>query len=71
MKRISVDSSAILEVGYDEETYMLEVQFTGGAVYRYEQVPTTFYRLLLRAESKGKFVNEYIANNNFPYRRIR
>lgn len=39
MKSISVDSSSIARIGYDEKTETLEVTFITGLKYRYYRVP--------------------------------
>jgi len=60
MQRQRVDSSGVISVGYDEWTKTLEIEYAGGAVYDYAQVPEVLYRDLLDAPSKGQFVNLYI-----------
>ena len=60
MKRTPVDSSAVDRVGYDATRHILEIEFKGGHVYQYLRVPPSTYAALLKAESKGTFVNEQI-----------
>ena len=55
-----VSSSMINQIGYDKSTGSLRVEFVGGAVYRYLDVPHSVYQDLLVAESKGKFLNRNI-----------
>jgi hypothetical protein len=57
MHRLSVESSAIDSVGYDAGSRTLEVEYVGGGVYRYFGVPLRAYELLLRADSRGAYVN--------------
>ena len=57
MQRQRVQSESIISVGYDRSTRAVEVEFTGGAVYRYAPVPAYVYRGLLDAPSKGAYVN--------------
>jgi KTSC domain-containing protein len=66
MRRKSVDSSAISSVGYDERSSMLEVEFEGGAVYDYFDVPPKVYKDLLKAPSKGRFVSRRI-RDRYPF----
>lgn len=54
MDRQPVTSSMISSVGYDAESKILEVEFKGGAVYRYDGVSPETYRALMDAESIGK-----------------
>jgi hypothetical protein len=70
VERTHVVSSAIRSVGYDEATMMLDIEFADGDVYRYQDVPPAFYRLLLRSASKGSFVNTYIASGDFRFTRL-
>ena len=60
MQRQAVVSESVVSVGYDEAVHELEIEFRGGRVYRYVEVPTAAYRLLLRAPSIGKYVNAVI-----------
>ena len=58
MELIPVKSSAILKVGYAESNLFIE--FVGGEWYKYADVPITVFEQLLRAPSKGTFVNQRI-----------
>jgi len=69
MERVSVQSSNLESVGYDEETKILEIEFKGGSVYRYYNVPKDIYDELLEAESKGKYFWRNI-RNEFNYKKV-
>lgn len=58
--RHSVESSSIASIGYLEEAATLEIEFRGGAVYRYFGVPPSVYRGLDAADSLGRYFNEWI-----------
>ena len=60
MKRISVNSSNILEVGYDTLASTLEIVFTDGRVYQYFDVPERVHSDLLQAPSAGQYFNSEI-----------
>jgi len=60
MKRIPVDSSNLVSVGYEPSTRTLEIEFKGGAVYQYPNIDPKLYKGLISAESKGKFFNFFI-----------
>lgn len=60
MKRIAVKSSSVISVGYDETRKILEVEFHGGAVYQYSNVPRADYDRLLDGRSIGRYINECI-----------
>lgn len=67
--RAFVDSSCIASIGYCMKTETLEIEFRSGIVYRYHRVPNDSYRALLRAESKGSFLNRFI-KNRYPFKRM-
>ena len=65
-----VDSSSIAAVGYDPTTHRLYLRFVGsGNAYLYRDVPPPMFDELMRAESKGGFVNAMI-KGSYDYRRL-
>ena len=60
MLRARVQSSTITSVGYDEEQQIMEIVFSDGRVYHYLEVPPERVLSLLRAESKGRYLNREI-----------
>lgn len=62
MEREFVQSTAIISVGYEPSTEILEVEISGGAVYQYANVPAAIHQQLMESDSKGKFFNAYIRN---------
>jgi hypothetical protein len=69
MKRVTVSSSNISEIGYDEMTRTLEIVFRSGAVYQYFDVPPHIYSDLLQAASIGQYVNSNI-KGYYRYARV-
>jgi len=69
IERTPVRSSALRSVGYDREQRVLEIEFTGGAVYRYFDVPAEVHRGLMAAESHGRYFNEHVRNKSYRYER--
>lgn len=67
MTLVTVDSTVIHAVGYDEETRRLEVVFNSGQVYCYIDVPREVYERLLTADSKGSYLQAYVIDV-YPYR---
>ena len=57
MNLVSVDSSMVHAIGYDPDAKELEVIFTSGKIYRYQSVPPDVYDKLLKADSKGQYMN--------------
>jgi hypothetical protein len=47
-------------VGYDRDTRTLEVVFNDGGIYLYQDVPRGVYHGLLRAPSKGQFMQREV-----------
>ncbi|POA88920.1 KTSC domain-containing protein [Pseudomonas protegens] len=62
MERVSVSSSNIAAVGYDEFSQTLEVEFLNGAVYEYYDVPEYVYQELISASSVGGYFAQRIKN---------
>jgi hypothetical protein len=60
VERTPVESSNIQSVGYSEETQTLEVEFKGGNVYQYFDVPTSVHLSLMQADSLGVFFSSAI-----------
>ena len=56
----AVNSKGIRWIRYDEHTRTLDVAYTSSGEYRYFDVGPEVYAWLMKAESKGKFVNRLI-----------
>lgn len=63
MKRTPVTSSNLLSIGYDAETNTLEVEFKGGTIYQYFDVPEDEYESLMNAPSHGVYFSANIRDN--------
>ncbi|NJL39484.1 MAG: KTSC domain-containing protein [Leptolyngbyaceae cyanobacterium SM1_4_3] len=63
MEMQSVDSSAILEIGYDESTQQMKIKFKQGKAYDFCQVPKHIFQELLESKSKGTYYNNHIRDN--------
>lgn len=64
IERISVDSSMVSAVGYDESEKILYVEFVNtGHIYAYSDVPKKEFQDILKASSIGS----YIRNNIFDF----
>ncbi len=70
MKRVVVSSSSLRALGYDPEQQMLEVEFSSGALYRYEAVPPEAVQALLEADSLGRHFNQVFKPQHYRYQRI-
>jgi RNA polymerase sigma factor (TIGR02999 family) len=58
VKLVTVKSSMIQAVGYDQKTRLLEVVFNSGQTFRYDDVPPSEYKGLMEAESKGRYMRD-------------
>lgn len=52
-----VESSNVVAIGYDDNT--LYVKYSSG-MYKYDNVPKEVAEKLFNADSKGRFMNDYI-----------
>ena len=69
MNRRVVSSSNVASVGYDATTQTLEVEFLNGSVYQYYDVPEHMFESMMRAPSKGVFLNANI-KDRYAYSRV-
>jgi len=70
MNRTPVSSSNLKSVGYDQTSNTLEIEFHGGRVYQYYNVPKRIYQGLMAASSHGKYHHRRI-KDSYRYSRIR
>lgn len=70
LKRVELKSSSLRKVGYDAERQVLEVEFSGGGRYRYQQVPGELVAALAAADSPGGFFNQVFKAWDFPYQHL-
>lgn len=66
---ISVSSSNVNAVGYDQQTNTLFVQFNDMSIYKYFDVPQSMYKSLLNASSVGKYLAQNI-KGSYSYIKI-
>ncbi|MCF8065018.1 MAG: KTSC domain-containing protein [Desulfarculaceae bacterium] len=66
MDRSAVSSSALVSVGYEPSTMTLEIEFTGGSIYQYFDVPEVVYRELIGSDSLGQYFHSNI-KDHFRY----
>ena len=60
MDRQRVSSSNLHSVGYEPTTHTLQVQFIGGRIYDYFDVPESVHQFLMSAISKGSYFDNNI-----------
>jgi len=69
MNRTTVGSPGIAQVGYEEGSEILEIEFVSGKVYDFYNVPLKLYEQLLKSTTKELFYEANILVR-FPYKRI-
>lgn len=69
MNWIPVTSTNFSRIRYDENTNTLEIEFHGGRVYQYFDVPLPVFEGLKTADSHGKFFNGQI-KGHYRYARV-
>lgn len=69
INRVKVKSSNINSIGYDTILKFLQVEFRDGSIYEYFEVPEMLFNELMKAESKGKFANQFIFSK-YRYSRV-
>ncbi len=69
MERNAVSSSNIKSIGYDEKSKVLEIEFHGGKVYQYSEVPKQEYMGLMSASSHGSYFHANI-KDKYSYTKI-
>jgi hypothetical protein len=57
---VTVASSAIAQVAYDQRKRILQIAFRDGVLCQYTGVPPQTYEELLQADSKGGYFNQHI-----------
>jgi len=68
---VSVKSSQISMVGYDELTKTMRVAFVRGAMYEYHPVEKSVYDALITSDSVGADFNKLVkTNSSISYRKI-
>ena len=70
MERKRVNSGTIRSVGYDAAQRTLEIEFTGGSIVQYVNVPAEVHRRFLAAPTQASFFRDNI-EEEFTARRIR
>lgn len=60
IERQPVSSTTVASVGYDVSTATLEIEFVGGRVYQYFDVPQHVFEALMSAPSVGSYLNTEI-----------
>lgn len=71
MNRKPVISSNISSIGYDENSQILEIEFSSGALYQYQNVPLSIYNGLMSATSHGQYFDAWVRKGGYSFIRVR
>jgi hypothetical protein len=69
MRVVTVESTTLATVGYDEAEELLQLEFGSRTVYLYLGVPVAVFEALLDAPSKGRYFNVTI-RGRYSYRQV-
>jgi hypothetical protein len=64
-----VESSMVWAVDYDPKAQVLEVAYKRTGVFRYEGVPPSEYRAMMRSDSIGSYLRSCVIGM-YPERRL-
>ena len=69
MEWIPLNSTNLTAARYDESSNTLEVEFKGGKIYQYFDIPLQVFEGLIHSESHGQYLNEQI-KGHYRYARL-
>lgn len=69
MRLETVNSNAIHAIGYDDDTRTMEIIFTGGGIYQFQNVPPNVFYRFRASVSKGSYFQNNI-RGRFPHQRL-
>jgi len=64
-----ISSSMIAQAGYEEDSHVLRVEFSDGAVFEYDGVPAAVGRGIFQASSAGRYWHAEI-KGRYTHRRV-
>lgn len=69
MNRTGVTANGIAQVGYEQGSEILEIEFTSGKVFQFYNVPEKMFDQFMNTTQKESYyeINIY---ERFPYKRI-
>ena len=70
MEYVSVSSSSISAIGYEEASNTLAVRFHNGTEYHYFGVPQEVFESMRQAPSVGRFHDQNIKKAGYGYARV-
>ena len=65
----NVESSSVEALEYDSESQTLKVEFVGGSIYDYLEVPEDIFESLTESDSIGIYLNDNI-KGTYTYEKL-
>jgi hypothetical protein len=69
MQRTGIAVNGIAQVGYEDGSEILEIEFTSGKVFQFFNVPPKMFDQLMDSQFKEFYYQNNI-HDRFPYKRI-
>jgi KTSC domain len=69
MHRTAIAANGIAQVGYEDGSEILEIEFTSGKVFQFFNVPPKMFHQLMDTQFKEFYYQNNI-HDRFPYKRI-
>ena len=69
MHRTAITANGIAQVGYEDGSEILEIEFTSGNVFQFFNVPPRMFHQLMDTPFKEFYYQNNI-HDRFPYKRI-
>jgi KTSC domain-containing protein len=69
MNRTAIASPGIAQVGYEEGSEILEIEFASGKIFQFFNVPLNLFNQLMDSSHKERYYETNILER-FPYKRI-
>ncbi|MEA2880614.1 MAG: hypothetical protein QOF14_5810 [Hyphomicrobiales bacterium] len=70
MEYITVSSTSISAVGYDDASNTLGIRFINGTEYHYFGVPQDVFEGAKSAPSVGRYVDQYVKKAGYAFARV-
>jgi len=69
MNRTAITANGIAQVGYEQGSEILEIEFTSGKVFQFFNVPEKMFNQFMNTPQK-EFYYERNIYERFPYKRV-
>lgn len=60
MQRFPINTAQVVSIGYDEDTEVLEIEFTGSKIYQYDKVPESVFEELMTSKTVETVIQQNV-----------